>query len=209
MDPSEVEFLGEKELVTVVPNFSFDTIHLISGSVGPFRAGLPVKIPIWLAVNLKQQQKCRIINQDWMDAESLNEAKEEEKLSKLFTKMPSNHYVDETQLLLSAASDDIHEADKIRTAVKDLWDIRMSKLRTSIDAFLKSDGMHAKLDHLTAMEINSVRPLLPHALDQMMRIQTITKSTQLQQHLNKILEILQHTKRTTILPIVSSNFQCK
>lgn len=32
--------------------------------------------------------------------------------------MPSNHYVDETQLLLSAASDDIHEADKIRTAVK-------------------------------------------------------------------------------------------
>lgn len=87
----------------------------------------------------------------------------------------------------------------------------MSKLRTSIDAFLKSDGMHAKLDHLTAMEINSVRPLLPHALDQMMRIQTvsifhkkiillqdllcyssnklfsqITKSTQLQQHLNKV-----------------------
>lgn len=50
----------------------------------------------------------------------------------------------------------------------------MSKLRTSIDAFLKSDGMHAKLDHLTAMEINSVRPLLPHALDQIMRIQTVS-----------------------------------
>lgn len=82
MDPCEVEFLSEKELVSIVPNFSFDTIHLISGSVGPFRAGLPVKVPIWLAVNLKQQQKCRIINQDWMDADSLNEAKEEEKLSK-------------------------------------------------------------------------------------------------------------------------------
>lgn len=50
----------------------------------------------------------------------------------------------------------------------------MSKLRTSIDAFLKSEGLHAKLDHLTAMEINSVRPLLPHALDQMLRIQTIS-----------------------------------
>lgn len=82
MDPCEVEFLSEKGLVSIVPNFSFDTIHLISGSVGPFRAGLPVKVPIWLAVNLKQQQKCRIINQDWMDADSLNEAKEEEKLSK-------------------------------------------------------------------------------------------------------------------------------
>lgn len=49
----------------------------------------------------------------------------------------------------------------------------MSKLRTSIDAFLKSEGLHARLDHLTAMEINSVRPLLPHALDQMLRIQNV------------------------------------
>ena len=31
----------------------------------------------------------------------------------------------------------------------------MSKLRTSIDAFLKSEGLHAKLDHLTAMECSS------------------------------------------------------
>ncbi|KAK9303624.1 hypothetical protein QLX08_004729 [Tetragonisca angustula] len=178
MDPCEVEFLSEKELVSIVPNFSFDTIHLISGSVGPFRAGLPVKVPIWLAVNLKQQQKCRIINQDWMDADSLNEAKEEEKLSKLFTKMPSNHYMEEAQLLLNVASDDISDADRIKTAIKDIWDIRMSKLRTSIDAFLKSEGLHAKLDHLTAMEINSVRPLLPHALDQMLRIQTGGRATQ-------------------------------
>ncbi|XP_076183282.1 DNA replication complex GINS protein PSF2-like protein isoform X2 [Ptiloglossa arizonensis] len=180
MDPSEVEFLGEKELVTIVPNFSFDTIHLISGSIGPFRAGLPAQVPIWLAVNLKQQQKCRILGQDWMNTDDLNEVKEEEKLSKLFTKMPSNHFMDEAQLLLSVASDDISDADRIRTAVKDIWDIRMSKLRTSIDAFLKSEGLHAKLDHLTAMEINSVRPLLPHALDQMLRIQSVGKTTESQ-----------------------------
>lgn len=49
----------------------------------------------------------------------------------------------------------------------------MSKLRTSVDAFVKSEGVHARLDHLTAMEINSIRPLLPHALDQMLRIQSV------------------------------------
>ena len=49
----------------------------------------------------------------------------------------------------------------------------MSKLRTSIDAFLKSNRSNARLDHLTAMEINSARPLLPHALDQMLRIQMV------------------------------------
>jgi GINS complex subunit 2 len=82
MDPSEIEFLGEKKLVSIVPNFNFDMIHLISGSVGPFRAGLPVKVPIWLAMCLKQKQKCRVINQEWMDLEGLNEKKETEKMSK-------------------------------------------------------------------------------------------------------------------------------
>lgn len=82
MDPSEVEFLGEKQLVSIVPNFNCDVIYLISGSVGPFRAGLPVKVPIWLAVCLKQKQKCRIVSQEWMDIEGLNERKEMEKMSK-------------------------------------------------------------------------------------------------------------------------------
>lgn len=85
MDPSEVEFLAEKQLVSIIPNFNLDIIHLISGSVGPFRAGLPVKVPIWLAVYLKQKQKCRVINQEWMEVEGLNERKETEKMSKYVT----------------------------------------------------------------------------------------------------------------------------
>ena len=32
MDPAEVEFLAEKEIVTVVPNFSQDKIYLIGVS---------------------------------------------------------------------------------------------------------------------------------------------------------------------------------
>nr|CAD7265945.1 unnamed protein product [Timema shepardi] len=51
--------------------------------------------------------------------------------------------------------------------------MRMSKLRTSVDAFIRSGSTHAKLDHLTQMEICSVRPLLPNALDQLYRLQKI------------------------------------
>ncbi|KAI4476550.1 hypothetical protein M0802_001910 [Mischocyttarus mexicanus] len=177
MDPSEVVFLAERKHITIVPNFNFGAIHLIAGTIGPFRAGLPLKVPIWLAVNLKQQQRCRIIKPEWMEIESLEEVAETEKFSKLFTKMPSNHYMDEAQLLLSVASDDIHESEKIRTAIKDIWDLRMSKLRTSVDSFIKSDSTHARLDHLTMMEINSIRPLLPHTLDQVLRIQSSGSNT--------------------------------
>lgn len=40
MDPIEVEFIGEDTTVGIIPNFSFEPIHLISGTIGPFRAGL-------------------------------------------------------------------------------------------------------------------------------------------------------------------------
>ena len=36
MDPAEVEFLAEKELISVVPNFTQDKIYLIGVSLQPF-----------------------------------------------------------------------------------------------------------------------------------------------------------------------------
>lgn len=83
IDPSEIEFIAEKSNVEIVPNFNHPgTIHLISGNIGPFRAGLPLNVPLWLAVNLKQRNKCRIIPPSWMDIDKLEEKKEEEKNSK-------------------------------------------------------------------------------------------------------------------------------
>lgn len=37
------------------------------GDLGPFNPGLPIDVPVWLALNLKQRQKCRIIPPEWMD----------------------------------------------------------------------------------------------------------------------------------------------
>lgn len=34
MDPDELEFIGEKVSIGVIPNFNFEPIHLISGTVG-------------------------------------------------------------------------------------------------------------------------------------------------------------------------------
>jgi GINS complex subunit 2 len=69
MDPSEIEFLAESEPLRIVPNFNEGQLYLLGGDVGPFRAGLPVTVPLWVAVSLRQRQKCRIIQPDWMDAD--------------------------------------------------------------------------------------------------------------------------------------------
>ncbi|KAL5022888.1 hypothetical protein ScPMuIL_002043 [Solemya velum] len=167
MDPAEVEFLAEKELVKIVPNFTQDKIFLIGGDIGPFSPSLPVSVPLWMAVNLKQGQKCRLVPPDWMDVEKLKDKKQEEMDSKFFTAMPSDQYMEVTQLILKSATDDIPHADEIRTLVKDIWDLRIAKLRSSIDTFVRSDATHAKLNHLTLMELNTVRPFLTQALDHM------------------------------------------
>jgi len=56
----------------------FKIINLINIS-GPFKAGLPLHIPLWLAIHLRKQQKCRIVPPNWMDRDILEDKKEEEK----------------------------------------------------------------------------------------------------------------------------------
>jgi hypothetical protein len=43
--------------------------------------------------------------------------------------------------------------------------------RKSVDAFIQSGLAHAKLDHLQLIELNSVRPLLPHTMDRILELE--------------------------------------
>ena len=89
--------------------------------------------------------------------------------------MPSEHYMIEAKLILGTAPEDVPRSEEIRTAIKDIWDIRAAKLRTSMDDFIKGEGTYAKLDYLTTLEIHSVRPLLPHTLDFIARLERETQ----------------------------------
>ncbi|ELK31413.1 DNA replication complex GINS protein PSF2 [Myotis yumanensis] len=172
MDAAEVEFLAEKELVTIIPNFSLDKIYLIGGDLGPFNPGLPVQVPLWLAINLKQRQKCRLLPPEWMDVEKLEKIRDHERMEETFTPMPSPYYMELTKLLLNHASDNIPKADEIRTLIKDVWDTRIAKLRVSADSFVRQQEAHAKLDNLTLMEINTSGAFLTQALNHMYKLRT-------------------------------------
>lgn len=173
MDSSLTEFIAEKEFVTIVPNFSHGKIYLISGDIGPFTPSIPIEVPLWIALNLKQRLKCRLIPPEWMDIEKLENKKQEEIESRFFTQMPSKHFREIAQLLLDVASNDIPNSDEIQTLVKDIWDIRLAKLRSSIDAFIKSEETHAELNYLTMMEINTIRSLLTEALNHLHQLRTV------------------------------------
>ena len=129
MEPSEIEFLAERQLIQIVPNFTAGKLLLLQGDFGPFKAGLPVEVPLWMGINLRQRQKCRFLKPDWLDVEQLEEAKEAEKTTPSFTQLPNPNLFVATQLILDVATGDIPRADEIRTMIKDIWDIRQAKLR--------------------------------------------------------------------------------
>ncbi len=175
MDPAEIEFLAEDERVRIVPNFNEGTLYLIEGDVGPFRAGQPVEVPLWVALNLRQRQKCRLLQPDWMTPDRLESVREDEKDSQFFTRLPANgHMFAVAQLVLDVALADLTHADRVKSIVKDIWDVRQAKLRKSVNALVQSGQKHAKLDHLELIELNAVRPLLPHTLDQIQRLEVAT-----------------------------------
>ncbi|XP_055600060.1 probable DNA replication complex GINS protein PSF2 [Uranotaenia lowii] len=171
MEPDELEFIGENATIGVIPSFNHDPIYLISGAIGPFRGGHPLHVPLWFAIHLRQQQKCRIVPPEWMDVQLLEDMKEEEKRSRHFTRMPSEHYMVEAKLVLNTAPEDVPQSDEIKTLIKDIWDIRCAKLRTTTDIFLKGEGEAVKLDNVTMVELHTIRPFLPHSMDLLWRIQ--------------------------------------
>ena len=58
--PAENEFFAEDELIEIQPNFRGTKLEFISGTFGPFKPAKPIRVPIWLAIYLKQRQKCQV-----------------------------------------------------------------------------------------------------------------------------------------------------
>ena len=69
-----------------MPNFS--TLYPLEGDVGPFRVGQPLQVPLWMALNLRQRQKCRIVQPEWMTPERLKAARDKIQLRKIWFEKP-------------------------------------------------------------------------------------------------------------------------
>ncbi|KAJ3376783.1 DNA replication complex GINS protein PSF2, partial [Lobulomyces angularis] len=62
----ELAFLAENELITVAPTVKLPILYLMGNNYGPFQPPLKEKVPIWLAILLRNRNKCRIVPPEWM-----------------------------------------------------------------------------------------------------------------------------------------------
>ncbi|KAH7134391.1 GINS complex protein-domain-containing protein [Dactylonectria macrodidyma] len=71
--PSEVSFLSEMELVTVMPRQRLESIELLSGSTPTLRPPHRSNLPLWLALLLKKQRRANIVPPPWLHPDSLRD----------------------------------------------------------------------------------------------------------------------------------------
>ncbi|KAJ5176002.1 DNA replication complex GINS protein psf2 [Penicillium canariense] len=69
---SEIAFLAEMEMVTVVPRQRLEGLELLGGPVEPLVPPRRTSLPLWLALLLKRQRRANIIPPPWLHPESLS-----------------------------------------------------------------------------------------------------------------------------------------
>jgi len=64
--PSELELIASQHPIDIVPFIAMERTAFISGAYGPLRPPHQAQVPLWMAVNLKQKKKCRIVGPAWL-----------------------------------------------------------------------------------------------------------------------------------------------
>ncbi|PFH51287.1 hypothetical protein AMATHDRAFT_142835 [Amanita thiersii Skay4041] len=158
--PSELEFVACQQLVEIVPLISMERTAFISGAYGPLKPPNRVKVPLWLAINLKSKKKCHIVPPSWLTVDNLKERLEEETTNNGFSKLPFR-YIEVSKLLLDIAPDDIENPDRLRSLLKDLREARQAKCRSGLS---QVDHSELSLPNLCSMELNEIRPFFIQAM---------------------------------------------
>ena len=159
INASESDYISENYLIEIIPNFHAEKISLVSGEYGPFKPNKLIKIPLWLAVKYRNNNQCKIIIPPIYENSYLIGVLESEKENKtsLFD-LPPNFF-EISNILFNNAEDDFDDIKKTRCFVADIKTIRQNKINNMLKN-IKNDDLYLKLNGLTSMELEQIRPLL-------------------------------------------------
>ncbi|RLN86707.1 hypothetical protein BBJ28_00020907, partial [Nothophytophthora sp. Chile5] len=175
---------AEQELIAILPHFHVrdngGVLNFIGGDFGPFQPGITTQVPLWLAIMLKQLNKCRIIAPTWLSVDYLTARLEREKASDVFEELPF-HYLEIASLLFkkypavadlvqsvvreSYAPEDLEQGEHLRSLLEDLQNVRQDKIRNGLSKIagdVQSGGTAyaIQMNNIAALEINSVRQFM-------------------------------------------------
>jgi GINS complex subunit 2 len=149
------EFLAEEEIIEVIPNFKYaKKLTLISGEFGPFQPSIPVKVPLWLALNLRRQHKCTIVMPQWIN-QLVAAAEQQDERSSLL-QLDSNYWREIMKLL--------EEHCELLPSCSDLIERREAILRTSAHS-LFSHAFNSEAILISDVSVHNVSPGELHVIN--------------------------------------------
>lgn len=145
---NQSSFCAENTMVTIVPSFNYSgSFPLLSctkeASVGPFTAGMPVNVPLWIAKALYSRNFCQIELPEWLSVPVLTSILKEERESTLLsTKLPF-HYYEIARALDCFLLDNKNPTGRAtKVVLQDLVAVRSDKLRMHFHELSRSELVH-------------------------------------------------------------------
>ncbi|KAK5782174.1 hypothetical protein RI543_000099 [Arxiozyma heterogenica] len=185
--PKELQFMVENEPIKIFPRFttrqrinkhSDDILDLYSNrwkmitmpdtALNNMVAMQSTTVTLWIALLLKQQNKCNIIAPEWLTCKALDRAIQfEQNNTRRFSPLPWDWLI-LSEILFKKAPDDFHDPiHELRSRIQDLREIRQLKVAKGIKYMNES---HLQLDNLSILEINELRPFISGIMDKLKEI---------------------------------------
>lgn len=148
-------FLAEDTLIDIYPSFRSDVIHLIAADYGPFRPQIPVSVPLWLAIMLRQGQHCTLRPPTWLNVDTLEALmREEAAVEDAFSALPY-HWQEIATLILDVAAEDVDKSEKVRLLIQRLKERRSVKIQAGMSQI---DDRPIQLNHIGCGELAGLKP---------------------------------------------------
>ena len=167
-------FLAGDEMVRIVPSFELQEEELLTlnKKVGPWTAGIPTMVPLWLAILLRKRSLCRIELPHWMSIDSLKSVLTEERNphSSFSTSLPLR-YMELSHSILSSSPEQQQQQQQqpIRVLLEDITTVRMDKIRSNVHTMSNTQFISSKpmdiitVNGIASHEIQTMKPFLSKA----------------------------------------------
>lgn len=129
-------------------------------------------MPLWVALILKFQDKCNIVPPDWLNLAHLKAKYDEEvRRPQQFSNLPW-HWIATLKIFLARAPDDLADpSHELRSVIQDLREIRLAKAQKGLNELNESN---IRLDGLSLIEINEMRPFVLKVMNKLRRLHDAT-----------------------------------
>lgn len=175
-------FLAGDETISIIPSFTYpETIGLISGQVGPFRAGMDTEVPLWMATMLRRRKLAKIIPPSWMDVTVLKEVLRFERdpnEASFSPDLPFRH-AEISHAILTACragsgtggsgamgdggESEVPNADQVKLLLEDISRVRTDKIRRNVHT-LSAQTLKAKSKYESIIDVTNIGSLEMHQI---------------------------------------------